>query len=249
MEETHNSSEPRPAGSVSQVRSDAAPEPSVDGRSDAEVQRDASAPQNGANDRLSLHLQKRKPPSVSQPTRSSSLMRRSCATPARSSVTAATDAASHLRLRGVISSARYSAVRHSAVGGFSRVPTTALTDSERAAMAAMADVEERRRAAQQRAAEDEERRGQMLIAMELEKESASLNRIVELEKKKLARIQAKKEKEVDRMMQAKLRREAMERERQKKLDLLQQKRTEKILHHDPYAMRRVMEKYKRQGSK
>lgn len=201
--------------------------------------------QNGGNDNTLDSHRKPRGQSVGPLTRCSSAPWRCgrSATAHTHGSLVLTDAASNMRLRSIISSARFSAMRGSC-GASQRRYSTALTEGERAAIAQMLLNEERRQAAHQRVIEEEERRGQMLIEHEIEKETATLNRIVELERKKVQRLQEGKVKQLSRMLQAKQRREAMERERQQKLDAIQRTRNQRIVRRDPYAMRTAIQKYK-----
>ncbi|RNF17074.1 uncharacterized protein Tco025E_05060 [Trypanosoma conorhini] len=166
-------------------------------------------------------------------TLSSSRVKRSPDAPTQLS-NSATDIASNLRFRSIISSARFSAVRR----GSSSVFTTCsqpLTVEERAAMVRMMEREERRQSALQRAADEDDKRGKLLIDHELQKESATLHRIVELERKKINAIREHQEKQLTRMELARRRRETMERERQAKLEEIRRRREARLLHSDPYA--------------
>lgn len=194
--------------------------------------------------------QKQRGLSVGPQTRSSSVpwrCGRGSVTPGCPSV-AFTDGTSNLRFRNIISSARFSAMRGSCTSSAPR-QSTALTEGERAALAQMLFTEERRQAALQRVVEEEKRRGDMLIAQEIKKETATLNRIVDLERQKTRRLLEGKERQICRMLQAKQRREAMERERQQKLDALRLKREQQIVSRDPYAMRTVIQRYTKSNSR
>ncbi|ORC84302.1 uncharacterized protein TM35_000461210 [Trypanosoma theileri] len=185
------------------------------------------------------------PPHHQRPSRSTSFLGRTHDTAGHSSV-APTDAASNLRFRSIISSARYSAMRRSVGGGSVNYDNASagLTEGERIAMEQMAEREERRQSALHRAAEEEERREQMLIQNELQKEAATLQRIVELEEKKQQVSRERQERTLTRMEQAKQRRLAMERERQAKLDEIQRRREERLVHRDPYAAFLTKGKYR-----
>ncbi|KAH9586245.1 hypothetical protein LSM04_002515 [Trypanosoma melophagium] len=185
------------------------------------------------------------PPHVQRASRSTSFLGRGNDT-ARHSSLAPTDITSNLRFRGIISSARYSAMRRS-IGGASLNydnVSTGLTEGERIAMEQMAEREERRQSALHRAAEEGERRERMLLQAELQKEAASLNRLVELEEKKQKEKKDRQERNLSRMEQAKQRRMALERERQAKLEEIRRRREERLVHRDPYAAFIAKEKYR-----
>ncbi|ESS65784.1 hypothetical protein TCDM_05762 [Trypanosoma cruzi Dm28c] len=100
------------------------------------------------------------------------------------SVSAPTDLMSHMRFRCLINSARCGMQRSTCSNSYTK-SSEPLTLAERISIQNMMEREERRLNVLQRAAEEYDRRGKVLIDYELQKESASLNRIIELEKKKV----------------------------------------------------------------
>ncbi|ESL09256.1 hypothetical protein TRSC58_03027 [Trypanosoma rangeli SC58] len=102
-------------------------------------------------------------------------------------------------------------------------------------MERMVEREERRQSALRRAAEEEGQREKLLIDHGLQKESATLRRIIELEKNKVHAIREHQNNQFIHMEQARRRRELQERERQAKLERIRKRREERLTFCDPYA--------------
>ncbi|EKF30652.1 hypothetical protein MOQ_005533 [Trypanosoma cruzi marinkellei] len=151
------------------------------------------------------------------------------------SVCAPTDMASSMRYRCLINSAR-SAARRSALSNSYTKSTESLKLAERMAIQNILEREERRLIVLQRASEEYDRRGKLLIDYELQKESASLHRITELERKKIETTRERQYKLHNRMELAKMRREMMERERQEKLEESRRRLEERVGYIDPCTM-------------
>ncbi|PWV03118.1 hypothetical protein C4B63_1g72 [Trypanosoma cruzi] len=151
------------------------------------------------------------------------------------SVSAPTDLMSHMRFRCLINSARCGMQRSTCSNSYTK-SSEPLTLAERISIQNMMEREERRLNVLQRAAEEYDRRGKVLIDYELQKESASLNRIIELEKKKVNTTRERQCKLNNRMELAKMRREMMERERREKLEVALRRLEERVGHVDPHAV-------------
>ncbi|RNC46876.1 hypothetical protein TcCL_NonESM03264 [Trypanosoma cruzi] len=151
------------------------------------------------------------------------------------SVSAPTDVMSHMRFRCLINSARCVAHRSTCSNSYTK-SSEPFTLAERISIQNMMERGERRLNVLQRAAEEYDRRGKVLIDYELQKESASLHRIIELEKKKVNTTRERQCKLNNRMELAKMRREMMERERREKLEVTLRRLEERVGHIDPYAV-------------
>ncbi|KAF5219793.1 hypothetical protein ECC02_007221 [Trypanosoma cruzi] len=181
-----------------------------------------------------LHSFSEKPLTSRSQTRSQSYRQRSHDAQT-ASVSAPTDVMSNMRFRCLINSARCAAYRSTCSNSYTKC-SEPLTLAERISIQNMMEREERRLNVLQRAAEEYDRRGKLLIDYELQKESASLHRIIELEKKKVNTTRERQCKLNNRMELAKMRREMMERERREKLEGALRRLEERVGHVDPYAV-------------